>query len=145
MAAALPGGAAKYLSEYIDPADAFIAWHDGLTVKQAHSKVRNAARSFGASWPDRLPMRADCPDLQAQWAADPLDVLCAIQAAEDALGADGAGDALHAASIAEADTRHMADMFGLTQRRAQQIKKQQIEIARRQRDLFSDDDQGGAK
>lgn len=151
LAAALPPQAAKYLSRYIDPADAFIAACDGLSVRRAHSLARNAARSFGPSWPDRFPSPPPNHDPDGTDAAaaalenvqthslrqvDPLGILCAIETAIEALEAPGAGARMRQADLDEIDTAAMADMFGMTQRRAQQIKKAQIEMAGVQGDLF---------
>jgi len=129
MAAALPPAAAKYLGSYIGPADAFIAYMDGLTVAQARSRARNAARSFGSSWPDRMPSGAlvdptemrETQRMCGPRGVDPFDFLCAIEAAREVMEADGAAQRLRMADMADADTRDMSDMFRLTQRLAQQV------------------------
>ncbi|MDD4886978.1 MAG: hypothetical protein PHO64_08650 [Thiomonas sp.] len=151
LAAALPPQAAKYLSRYIDPADAFIAACDGLSVRRAHSLARNAARSFGPSWPDRFPSPLPNHDPDGEDAAqqalenvqshslrqvDPAELLCAIEEAIAALEAPGAGARMRQADLDEIDTQAMSEMFGMTQRRAQQIKKAQCEQAQVQGDLF---------
>lgn len=142
LAAALPPQAALYLSQYIDPADAFIAFCDGLTVKQAHSRARNLARRFGSSWPDRLPARAECLDLPAVWAADPAAILEAREALEEALDNPNCLMEFAQADAREISTRELATASGITQRRARQIKSLRVARAAVQMVLFAGDEEG---
>uniref|UniRef100_D5X4Y6 ATPase central domain-containing protein n=1 Tax=Thiomonas intermedia (strain K12) TaxID=75379 RepID=D5X4Y6_THIK1 len=149
LIAALPPAARPYIAAGLDPAAAYIALHDGLTVRQARSRARNDARSLGASWPDRLPAAAlaDAPDLENLPAADPLEMQQAVDAALAALAAPGAAAALHRADLAECDTAAHAAACGITQRRAQQIRREHLDLAERQMPLFDDlsDDEEGAQ
>lgn len=144
MAAALTGGAVTYLSRYIDAADAFLAHADGLTVEQAHSRTRNARRPLGTSWPDRVPT-GDLIDpvelrerLQAcgLYSADPREIVEVCEAVKARLDAADAPQRLLLADWRGADTRALADALKVTQRRAQQIKKEGIDRANGQMDLF---------
>lgn len=133
IAALPPAAQALCYAAHIDAADAFLAHHDGLTPKQAASRARNEARSLGKSWPDRLPASAivdHCEALEIQqncglYGADPLDLLIAKEAATAACAAEDAAAVAVAADWAEADSRALADVFKLTRRRVQQIKKRQ--------------------
>lgn len=137
MLEALSPAARAMVGEYIDPAEAWLAEHDGLTLKKARELARNAERSLGSSWPDTLLAHAridpEDPEETQQnrglYGLDPLEMLAALEAvgaAIDAAQADETRARLAAAALREADTREMADVFGVTQRRAQQIKKKQI-------------------
>jgi hypothetical protein len=144
MAAVLPVRAAAYLSRYIDPADAFLAHHDGLTVEQAHSHARNAARPLGTSWPDRI-QTGDLVDpddllesLQAcgLYGADPREIIEVCERVQARLDAANAPQTLLAADWRDADPAALADLFRVTQRRAQQIVKKALEQGGAQGDLF---------
>lgn len=126
--------------KYIDEAEAWLAERDGLDYEKACQRARNAERSLGSSWPDILPhgARGDLEDSlntqpsQSLYGLDPLQILDAVEAvaeAIDAAKADKTRARAAAAEIREADTRQMAEALGLTQRRAQQIKKKQLENA----------------
>lgn len=147
LVAALPPAASQYLSKYIDPGDAYIAACEGLFTKQARSRARNARRSMGSSWPDRLPAGVlidpeEWHEIQHSHgfhALDPLEILLAAEAAAEALAAPGAAGRLTQADIHETDTSAMSDVFKITQRRAQQIKAQREVQAGAQMVLFCDD------
>ncbi|MCE1162416.1 MAG: hypothetical protein LWW81_15790 [Rhodocyclales bacterium] len=142
IAALPPAARAMCDDKYIDPAAAFIAWSEGLTMEEARSRARNAARSFGSSWPDHTPALDvhDLREIKHSWGvhvADGLAELEAIEAAASALAAPDAGMRLRLADLREADTASMANEFKLTLRRAQQLK--QAAVAAReagQLDLF---------
>lgn len=128
--AALPPEARKYLSRYIDPAEAFISLRDGLTQKQARSRARNLARPLGSSWPDRAPVVSlQDLDLHGENQGGPLEILLAREAASAALTAPAAARRLAVCEAGEIDTAQLADMFKITQRRAQQIKAKKIDEA----------------
>lgn len=123
--------------KYIDEAEAWLAEHDGIEYEKACQRARNAERSLGSSWPDTLPDSAridpeaplNTQPSQSLYALDPLEMLIAVEAvaeAIDAARADKTRARLIAASLREADTRQIAEAFGLTKRRAQQLKKKQI-------------------
>lgn len=127
--------------EYIDAADAFLAWADGLTPAQARSRARNAARAGGNwSWPDRVDFYSlDCAETTQSsglHGADPLDLIAARQAAESALAGPQTQAELHRDDLQNMDTRRAADVFRLTQRRMQQIKKNSLNQAEIQGVLF---------
>lgn len=111
-----------------------------MTLEKARERARNAARSLGSSWPDTLPATAridpEDPEETQQnrglYGLDPLEMLAALDAAAEAIDAaqaDKTRARLIAAALREADTRQIADVFSVTHRRAQQIKKKQIEDA----------------
>ncbi len=130
LLAALPQAARPYLGHGVDPAGAWLAWHDGLTPAQARSQARNSARCLGSSWPDRLPPGAlielaDAP----QAGGDPLTLLVAEEAARAALVEGAAPARLAVADSLDLDTRRLADMHRLTRRRAQQLKAQRVALA----------------
>jgi hypothetical protein len=141
MLEALPAAARAMVdNKYIDPAAGFLAMNDGLTLEEACSRARNEARSLGSSWPDKLWSGAlvDAEEIQKNlenhgiWGADPLQILEAVEAAACAIKAvqdDKTRARAAAAEIREADTHELATVFGVTQRRAQQIKKKQLEDA----------------
>lgn len=144
LAAALPPKAARYLSRYIDPAAAFLAYHDGLTVGQAHSRARNAARSLGTSWPDRMaagdlidPIELlECLQECGLYGADPSEILEDCERVQAWIDAADAPQRLLLADWRDADTRALADVLHVTQRRAQQIVKRALEQGGAQGDLF---------
>lgn len=120
--------------KYIDAADAFLAWADGLTPAQARSRARNAARAGGNwSWPDRVDFysidSAETTQTCCLHGADPFDLIAARQAAESALAAPQAQAELHRDDLQNLDTRRTADVFRLTRRRAQQLKAQRLALA----------------
>ncbi|MDE2268586.1 MAG: hypothetical protein KGL33_06180 [Betaproteobacteria bacterium] len=125
-----PAARAMCYFKYIDAADAFISWCDGLTPSQARSRARNAARPMGSSWPDRAcVVSLQDIDFQGENQDDPLEILLAREAAAAALAARDAGQRLALAAARETDTAQLADMFKITQRRAQQIKAKKIDEA----------------
>jgi hypothetical protein len=135
-----PAARAMVDFKYIDPAEAFLAEHDGLTVKKARQRARNAARSLGSSWPGTLAATAridpEDPEETQQnrglYGLGPLEMLAALDAVAEAIDAaqeDKTRARLIAAALREAETRQIADVFHVTQRRAQQIKKKQVEDA----------------
>ncbi len=150
LAAALPAGADTYLSRYIDAADAFLAHADGLTVEQAHSRTRNARRPLGTSWPDRMAAGALCDhdelleslQLCGLYDADPREIIEVCERVQARLEAADAPQRLLAADWRDADTATLAEMFGVTQRRAQQIKNEGIDRTGRQGDLFGEEGEG---
>jgi hypothetical protein len=155
LVAALPPAAqAIYASArgHIDPADAFLAAHDGLTSKKARSDARNARRSYGRSWPDRFcfserdveEQSAGLDDDDAGQAdpleidplAEPLSWLLAVERVEAAMAeSESGGDA-------ELDTPHMQSLTiakrdRITPRRARQdLQKKREARAQGQGDLF---------
>lgn len=145
MAASLPQEARQYLNKYIDPADAFLAWTDGLTQKQARSRARNAARALGSSWPDRLPTTAidDCEVLQSHQVEDPAALLEALEIASSVHREEleAAGVAALLDSISHAPGADLARNLGLTHRRGQQIRAaQRRALEAGQQDLFAKDE-----
>lgn len=138
----LPAPALQILREahasgaLIDPADAWLAWQDDLTTPQARGRARNTARPLGSSWPDHLPAGA---------LAAPLQILEACESVRTLLNAQNAPQKLLGAAWCEADTRAMADMFGMTHRRAQKIKKKWVDWSARRQDLFGDEDEEGGE
>lgn len=156
LESALPAQARKYLGKYIDPADAFLFWSEGLTPQQARSRARNSARSLGSSWPDHLPAHAiikheEAFEVQQQCGlhgVSPLEILEAVEAAEMALGGQDAALRLAAAAAREVDARAHSLACGITQRRAQQIKKSRVDLAALQIPLFDckeEGEEGGEK
>ncbi|MGE0069139.1 MAG: hypothetical protein AB7S67_02815 [Thiomonas sp.] len=153
MVAALGPVARSYLSKYIDPADAWLAEQEGLFHKQARSRARNAARCLGGSWPDRLPAGALIDPAEAAetqhscgfHALAPDQILEALEAGIAALGGADGARMLAQADAREVDTRALADMSGLTQRRARQIKSLRVARAAVQMPLFTGegDEEGG--
>lgn len=153
LVAALGPVARSYLSKYVDPADAWLAAQDGLFTKQARSRARNAARSLGSSWPDRLPVStlidpSDLLETQQECgfhALAPDAILEAVEAGIAALGGADAARLLAQADACEVDTRALADMSRLTQRRARQIKARRVALAECQMPLFTGegDEEGG--
>ena len=140
MAAALPPEAQQLLRDaggWLDPAGAFLAAADGLTAAQACGRARNAER-WGARWPDRPVFCDPTTTSITRDADDPAEILEAIEAAEGALAADDAAQRLGAADAREADTADLAQQLRVTRRRAQQLRSEAIEAARRgqQGDLF---------
>lgn len=140
MMEALSPAARARVGEYIDPADAWLAEREGISQKKARNRARNLERSLGKSWPDRLPAGAlidpEDPEETQQnrglYGLDPVEILEALEAVTEAIKAaqaDKTRARMLAAILREADTRKLADAFGLTQRRAQQIKKKQLEDA----------------
>lgn len=148
LVAALGPVAKSFLSRHIDPADAWLAAAEGLLHKQARSRARNAARSLGSSWPDRLsPDRLLDPAemLETQHlcglhAISPPELLEAVEAADGALNAADAAQRLAQADAREVDSRALAAVLGITQRRAQQIKAQRVDLAERQMPLFGNEE-----
>ncbi|MEL5849560.1 MAG: hypothetical protein U7M05_09385 [Candidatus Igneacidithiobacillus chanchocoensis] len=140
MLEALSPAARARVGEYIDPADAWLAEREGISQKKARNRARNLERSLGKSWPDRLPASAliDPGDPQAAlqgqglYGLDPAEILEALEAVTEAIKAaqaDKTRARMLAAILRETDTRELADVFHVTQRRAQQIKKKQLEDA----------------
>lgn len=132
MAAALPAAAQQLLRAaggHLDAAAAFIASAGGLSVSLACSRERNGRR-WGPHWPDR-PVFSDLPTATSTTAADPLAILEAVEAGAAALCADDAAARLAAADTAELDTAELARQLRVTLRRAQQLKKEKMEAARR--------------
>jgi hypothetical protein len=132
--AALPPAAQSMCDfEYIDAADAFLAWADGLNEAQARSRARNAARAGGWSWPDRVDFcsvaLAESKHSSGLYGADPALLIEAIEAASAALACPKAKADLHRADLRNMDTRQASDMFRLTQRRVQQLKAQRLALA----------------
>lgn len=131
MMEVLSPAAREMVDEYIDPADAFLASHDGLTAAQANNRARNARR-FGRNWPDASKARwsfvdvGDCENLiesRGFFGICPLQILEALEAAAAALDAADAGKKLEEAGIIETCTLRAGRALGITNRRAQQIKK----------------------
>lgn len=151
-AKSLPAGAVR-VNKYVDAADAFLANSAKLTPKQAKSRARNAERSLGTSWPDRMPAGAlvdvddplETPRSRGVYGADPCELIAAIEAAEAVFDADLAGEALLAADLREADTSAHARACGVGLRMAQITIKAQRESRKVQPDLFEqgEDDEGG--
>lgn len=145
LEAALPPGAQAFLSKQIDPADAWLAWKNRLTIGQAHSRARNFARQLGSSWPDCLPSSslmdpAEITEIQhlcGLHGLSPLEILEAVEAAETALAAPDAAPRLAQADAQEVDTRELGKACNITRRRAQQIKKSMVDLAARQLPLFT--------
>lgn len=137
-----PGAQALAAAARLDAADALIAFHDGLTPSQAASRARNARRSFGQSWPDRAPLvDLQWVDFDGVLEADPLDHLLAEEAVAEALSRPDAARRLWLDDLQAADTSSMADVFNLTRRRAQQIKKAALQATEAgQADLFGGDE-----
>lgn len=141
-----PAARAMCRSKYIDPADAFIAHTLGKTPEQARSKARNARRSFGQSWPDHLPAHAlldpaELLEIQHSCglhALAPDEILEAVEAATAAIGGDDAARLLAQADLREVDTKALAAVSRVTQRRAQQIKREKVDLAERQMPLWDD-------
>lgn len=137
LVAALPPVARSYLSKHIDPADAWIASAEGLLKKQARSRARNAARSLGSSWPDRLPGTAlidpsEVAEIQASCglhAIPPDEILEAIEVAGAVLAREGAAWMLAQVDVEEIDTALLADVSKITRRRAQQLKSKRLALA----------------
>ena len=143
---ALPSAARSMcLSAHIEPAEAWIAHATGQTESKARSMARNARRDGGASWPDRLPENARIDHvelLEMQMASgfhglDPADFLADLEAALAATEAADAPQRALKASWANAPTAEMADVFNLTQRQAQSIKRKKVTEAN-QIDLFGE-------
>ncbi|MGE0107962.1 MAG: hypothetical protein AB7S53_13430 [Thiomonas sp.] len=148
LAALPPAAQALASAARLDAADAYIAHACGLTAAQAASRARNAARSLGQSWPDRVPVYdVETIDFSGIFDADPMAILLAIEAAEAAIAAPGAAQRLSAAAVTEVDTDALARRDGITRRRAQQIKKATLaEVESGQLDLFgADDEEKGGK
>lgn len=155
LAASLPQAAQAFLSPHIDPADAFISWHAGLTPAQARSRARNSARGLGTSWPDRLPHGAlidpkEIAEIQQQCglrALSPDEIIEAVEQAEAVLGGPEAALRLAQADTREVDTLALSKGCGISRRRAQQIKKARGDLAKRQLPLFicGEDEEGSAK
>lgn len=147
LVAALPPVARSYLSKHIDPADAWIASAEGLFKKQARSRARNAARSLGSSWPDRLPGTAlidpsEVAEIRHSCglhALAPDEILEGLEAVAAALARKDAASLLAQASAREIDTAQLADVSKITQRRAQQIKARRVVLATAQMPLFGDE------
>lgn len=123
--------------EYIDAADAFLAWADGLTPAQARSRARNAARAGGNwSWPDRVDFysldRIETTQSSGLHGADPLDLIAARQAAESALAEPETQAAMHRDDLQNLDTRRAADVLKITQRRVQQLRRERLRFLARQ-------------
>ena len=143
---ALPSAARSMcLSGHIDPTEAWIAHAQGLSESKARSKARNDHRDGGTSWPDRLAEdaridHAEFMEIQHSCGlrgTDPCEFLADLEAALEAAGAENAPQrALHA-SWAGASTAEMADVFGLTQRQAQNIKRKKV-TEEDQLDLFGE-------
>ncbi len=143
---ALPSAARSMcLSGHIDPAEAWVAHAQGLSESKARSKSRNDKRDGGVSWPDRLPENAridhaefmEIQDSCGLRGTDPAEFLADLESALEAAGAQNAPQrALHA-SWAGASTSEMADVFGVTQRQAQNIKRKKVS-ASDQLDLFGE-------
>ncbi|OZB71356.1 MULTISPECIES: hypothetical protein [unclassified Thiomonas] len=140
MLEALSPAARARVGEYIDPADAWLAEREGISQKKARNRARNLERSLGKSWPDTLPDRArvdpedsrNTQQAQGFYGLDPLEMLAALEAVAEAIAAaqeDKTRARFIAAALREAETRQIADVFHVTQRRAQQIKKKQVEDA----------------
>ncbi|MFZ5489639.1 MAG: hypothetical protein ACOY44_07685 [Pseudomonadota bacterium] len=140
MLKALSPAALARVGKYIDPADAWLAEREGISKKKARQRARNAERVLGKTWPGWMPASAlidpEDPEETQQnrglYGLDPLEMLVALEAvaeAIDAAQADKTRARLIAAALREADTRQIADVFSVTHRRAQQIKKKQIEDA----------------
>ncbi len=151
MLEALPPSARAMVDlKYIDPADAYIAHATGKTEEQARSRARNAARPLGSSWPDRLAKSAlvDVKDwretqhLCGLLGTDPALLVEAEEAAAAALDDPEAHQELALADLREADARDMADVFRITQSRAQKIKKERVDLTEMQRG-FDFDFEGG--
>ena len=143
---ALPSAARSMcLCGHIDPAEAWIAHAQGQSESKARSKARNDQRDGGASWPDRLPENAridhsELLEIQHSWGlcgTDPAEFLADLEAALAAAGAENAPQRALRASWAGASTSDMADVFGLTQRQAQNIKRKKVTEAD-QLDLFGE-------
>lgn len=153
LEAALSPVAQAFLSKFIDPAEAWLAEHDGLTPAQARSRARNAARSLGKSWPDHLPPSAlidpaEALEIQQKcglYGLSPLEILEAVEQAEMALGGPAAALRLAAADVRDVDTQAMSAACGITRRRAQQIKRERVDLAERQFSLFCGEDEEGGE
>lgn len=135
MLEALNPTARGMVGEYLDPADAWLAQHDGLTASQANSRARNARR-LGRKWPDAAAAAfvlldvGDCENLvqpSGFFGICPLQILEAIEAAAAALDADDASKKLEEAGLVETCTLRAGRALGITNRRAQQIKKLALE------------------
>ena len=141
LAAALPPEAQQLHRDargWLDAADAFIAAVEGLTAAQACSRARNVER-WGNHWPDR-PAFAD--PTTTSTADDPLAVIEAAEAVAAALRAADAQPRLARAEADEIDTQQLARQLRVTRRRAQQLRSEAIELARRGQTGF--DWEGGA-
>lgn len=125
IAAALLAGACKYLSKYIGPAAVFLAWRDGVTIRQAHSRSPNSARSMGYSWPHRTPSAAlQAPDFSDEWQGEPLEILIARESTTAT------------ADAAEVETHALNGVCRVTQHRARQIAAQSRAVSAVQMPLF---------
>lgn len=139
LSAALPPPARAIFLEAegrLDPAEAYLASADDLSLDQARSRARNARRGFGRSWPDSYQFCSiDDPEVQrlvdhSLTGSDPLALLLAAEAAADALAAPDAAERLAAADVADLDTAAAALAWGVTRRRAQQLRSQRLAAAR---------------
>ena len=119
-AQSLPAGAVR-VNQYVDAADAWLANATKLSPKQAKSRARNAERSLGTSWPDRMPAGAlvdvddplETPRSLGVYGADPCELIAAIEAAEAVFDADLAAAALLTADLNDADTAAHARACGV--------------------------------
>ena len=152
-AKSLPAGAVR-VNQYVDAADAWLANATKLSPKQAKSRARNAERSLGTSWPDRMPAGAlvdvddplETPRSLGVYGADPCELIAAIEAAEAVFDADLAAAALLTADLNDADTAAHAKACGVGLRMAQISIKAQKEMRKVQLDLFEQsDEEGGVK
>ena len=137
MLEALSPAARAMVGEYIDPAEAWLAAHDGLTAAKANNRARNARR-FGRNWPDASKARwsfvdvGDCENLiqpSGFFGICPLQILEAIEAAEAALDSDDALQNLDQATAQEISTDRAGAALGLSKRRAEQMKKAALKMS----------------
>jgi hypothetical protein len=134
MLEALSPAARAMVGEHLDPADAWLAEHDGLTAAQAKSRARNSRR-LGRKWPDAAASLVlldieDCENLiqpNGFFGICPLQILEAIEAAAAALDANDAAKKLEEVGLVETCTIRAGRALGITNRRAQQIKKLALE------------------
>jgi len=119
-----------------DLADQFIAQATGQPLsKVCRPQIDIQKRVGGSSFPLRFVAAGDETVIPANYAAesifdnDPLNILLAVEAAESAIEAADFFQRLEIADYWEIDTSIISGKNKITRRRAQQIKKQKVEMA----------------